>query len=240
MSRLYEVLENARRERHELKVSEARIASFRPLRSKNEMEMLGLYQAINAALGKKGTRIVEFVGTQPGEGTSTIVLDLARIAAKNPAESVLLLDLNPRPKAGDAAGEFAFEHHLEKSAVPAAPLEGEFTRMEHENLTVTTVSPGSGTSVAILNMSDNEDLWHRFGGEFTLILIDAPPVTLSPIAFALLERVDGVVMVIREKKTRWPAAVAIKEKIAREGGKIIGAVYNDQRCYIPDWLDKRL
>ena len=87
MSKLYEVLENARREREELKIPESEAAILRPLRSKSEMEMLTLYQAINAALGKKGTRIVEFMGTRPGEGCSTIVLDLARIAAKNPAES---------------------------------------------------------------------------------------------------------------------------------------------------------
>jgi Mrp family chromosome partitioning ATPase len=240
MSKLYEVLENARREREELKIPESPVASFRPLRSKSEMEMLGLYQAINAALGKKRTRIVEFLGTQPGEGASTIALDLARIAAKNPAESVLLLDLNPRPGTDDVTEDFALDRHLGEAIAPTSALGGEFTRMEHENLTVTTVSPGSGTSVAILNMSDNEDLWHRFGGEFTLILIDAPPVNLSPIGFALIERVDGVVMVIREERTKWPAAVSMKEKIVREGGKIIGAVYNDQRSYIPKWLNKYL
>ena len=34
---------------------------------------------------------------------------------------------------------------------------------------------------------------------------------------------------VRAEKTRWPAAVNVKEKIVRDGGKIIGAVYNDRR-----------
>ena len=148
--------------------------------------------------------------------------------------------MNPRSGAGDPGADFAFDHHFEKPVAPTAPLDGDLTRIERENLTVATVPAGSGTSVAILNISDNDDLWRRFGGEFSLILIDVPPAAVSPIGFSLLDRVDGVVMVVREEKTRWPAALIAKEKIVREGGKIIGAVYNDQRCYIPKWLNKYL
>jgi protein-tyrosine kinase len=240
MSRLYEVLENARREREGIKVSRGQGTPFRPIHTKSELEMLGLYQAINASLGKKSTRIVELMGTQEGEGCSTIALDLARIAATNPTESVLLLDLNPGSCNGVVASDAAFQHHFEKLSMQTTPLEGEFSRKEQDNLTVTSVTSGSGTSVAILNMSDNEDMWHRLGGKFSLVLIDVPPATVSPIGFSLLERVDGVVLVIREEKTRWPLAVDVKEKIVREGGKIIGVVYNDQHHYIPKWLNRCL
>jgi Mrp family chromosome partitioning ATPase len=56
------------------------------------------------------------------------------------------------------------------------------------------------------------------------------------MGFSLLDRTDGVVLVARAEKTRWPAALNLKNRIVREGGKVIGAVYNDRRWYAPRWL----
>ena len=103
MSKLYEVLENASREREMLET--ARTPVIRPCQLptwKTDMEMMGLYQAMNTALGKKMGRIVQFMGTQAGEGCSTIVRHLAEAAATKVEESVLLLDLEPGSSFSDA------------------------------------------------------------------------------------------------------------------------------------------
>ena len=89
-------------------------------------------------------------------------------------------------------------------------------------------------------MSHDDALWEGLREQFSLILIDAPPAAVSHMGFSLLGRCDGVVLVVRAEKTQWPVAVKVKEKIAREGGKIIGAVYNDRRLYTPGWLRKYL
>ena len=89
-------------------------------------------------------------------------------------------------------------------------------------------------------MARDDASWERLKARFSLILIDAPPASVSPMGFPLLDRTDGVVLVVREQKTRFPAALAVKERIVREGGKIIGAVYNDRRHYAPGWLRKYL
>ena len=104
------------------------------------MEMMGLYQAIDTALGRKTSRIVQFIGTQTGEGCSTIVRDLAGTAAAKLEESVLLLDLDPRPSYNDATTDATFQYHLEKLSIQAAPLDKAFCRTEQGNLTISTFS----------------------------------------------------------------------------------------------------
>ena len=80
MSKLYEALENASRERERLEIAKTPvIPPFEPPSWKCDLEMMGLYQAMNTALGrKKKNRVVQFIGTQTGEGCSTMVRDLAR------------------------------------------------------------------------------------------------------------------------------------------------------------------
>ena len=37
-----------------------------------------------------------------------------------------------------------------------------------------------------------------------------------------------------------PIASSVKEKIIKNGGNVLGVVFNKRRFYIPDWLYKRL
>jgi len=241
MSKLYEVLENASREREILET--ARTPVIRPCQLpswKTDMEMMGLYQAMNTALGKKTSRVVQFIGTQAGEGCSTIVRHLADAAATKVEESVLLLDLESAPTYSDTTTDATFQYHLEKLSIQAAPFDEAFCQTEQGNLTVSTFSPKSDPILALLDMSHDDGLWERFRERFSLILIDAPPAAVSHMGFSLLERCDGVVLVVRAEKTRSPAAVNVKERLVRGGGKVIGAVYNDQRHYAPRWLQKYL
>ncbi len=241
MSKLYEALENASRERERLEIAKTPvIPPFEPPSWKCDLEMMGLYQAMNTALGRKKNRVVQFIGTQTGEGCSTMVRDLAGAAAAKLEESVLLLDLDTRPPYNDMTTDVTFQYHLEKLSIRAAPLDKAFCRTERGNLTISTFSLKSDPVLALLDMSHDDALWEGLREQFSLILIDAPPAAVSHMGFSLLGRCDGVVLVVRAEKTQWPVAVKVKEKIAREGGKIIGAVYNDRRLYTPGWLRKYL
>jgi Mrp family chromosome partitioning ATPase len=241
MSKLYEALQNASRERERLETAKTPVV--RPFESpswKSDLEIMGLYQAIDAALGRKTSRVVQFIGTQGGEGCSTIVRELAAAAAARLEEAVLLIDLDFRSPSIDAAADPTFRYHLETLGAEAAPVDTPFCETEHENFTVSTFSPKCDPILALFDMARNDGPWERLKERFSLILIDAPPASVSPMGFSLLDRSDGVVLVIRGEKTQWPAALGLKERILREGGKIIGAVYNDRRYYTPAWLRKYL
>ncbi len=239
MSKLYEALENASREREKLEMAKTRMVPPPALpRWESDMEMMGLHQAMDAALDRKTNRVVQFIGTQEGEGCSTIVRNLAGTAAVKLDESVLLLDLDPRPSFNDLTTDATFHYHLETLSIQATPLDNAFRQTETGNLTISTFSLKSDPILALLDMSHDDSLWDRLREQFSLILIDAPPAASSHMGFSLLGRCDGVVLVVRAEKTRWPEAMDVKEKIVRGGGKVLGAVYNDRRHYVPGWLRK--
>ena len=75
---------------------------------------------------------------------------------------------------------------------------------------------------------------------FDLIIIDTPPATLFPDGLALVRQVDGVVLVFEAERTRWPVTLSVKKNILKNGGKILGVVFNKRRFYIPQWLYKWL
>ncbi len=237
MSKLYEALENASRERERLEAERTpMIRPFEPPSLRNDLEMMSLYQTIDAALGKKTSRVLQFIGTEPGEGCSTIVRDLAAAAAARLEEAVLLLDLDFQNRSNDAAADPTFRYHLETLDARAPVPDKAFCETEHENFTIRTFSPKCDPILALFDLARDDGVWERLRERFSLILIDAPPASVSPMGFSLLDRTDGVVLVTRAEKTRWPAALNLKNRIVREGGKIIGAVYNDRRWYLPRWL----
>ncbi len=55
-------------------------------------EMLGLYKVIDTMLPNMSNRVLQFLGSRAGEGTSTVVREFARIAAERIGRSVLLVD----------------------------------------------------------------------------------------------------------------------------------------------------
>ncbi len=239
MSKLYEVLEAARQEREKLGADRIPEPAFEPVYSRNEAEIIRLYQAIDAALPKEGSRVVQFIGTRAGDGCSTIVRDLASIAANGLRESVLLVDLGKPFEEVTVASDITFRHHLDQPPAGPTSLDGGLRQVEKSSLYITSLCSRSDVSASMV-ASGYPDLWERLRDRFSLILIDSPPASASPLGFSVLRKTDGVVLVIRAEKTRWPAAVSLKERILAEGGKIIGAVYNDRRYYIPGWLYKYL
>lgn len=239
MSKLYEVLENASREREKFKTGRAEEPAFEPHHSRKDAESIRLYQSIDAALRGNGSRVVQFIGTRMGEGCSTIVRDLATTAAVKLSESVLLIDLDRPFHEGAFMSATALPYHFERALSEQLPLEKTLRQVEQTSLYITSLSPKPNTPPAD-SESDYSDLWGHLKDRFSLILIDSPPVNVSPVGFSLLRKVDGVVLVIRAEQTRWPVAVTLKDRITAEGGKIIGAVYNDRRYYIPQWLYKYL
>jgi Mrp family chromosome partitioning ATPase len=235
MSKLYEVLENASREHEKRKTGRSQGAVFEPGYSRTETEMIGLYQAIDRALGRKEERVVQFMGAETEDGCSTVVRDLARAAAIRAGESVLLVDLNQQPGDNQPVVGDVFRH-FEQILLDQLPFDTTLHPVEKSNLFVASLSSSPLRPLPAAN--NTLDIWDRLKERFSLILIDAPPPSSSPIGFSMLDKVDGVVLVIRAEKTRCAAAISLKEKITNEGARIIGAVYNDRRYYIPNWLYK--
>ena len=107
MSNIFEALELAQLERSGEKTAdivplpeEAPVENIRPTRKRTVstvkeavgMEMVTLYRTIDMMLPNREHKTVQFVGSQQGEGVSTIVMEVARTAAIMFGQRVLVLD----------------------------------------------------------------------------------------------------------------------------------------------------
>ena len=69
-------------------------------------------------------------------------------------------------------------------------------------------------------------LLQRFARVYDIVLIDAPPVSLTTPTSALAARVDGVLMVIKADGTEVRSIRRAVEELRRAGGKVLGVVLN--------------
>jgi Mrp family chromosome partitioning ATPase len=180
-------------------------------------EMIALHQRLDALLPDHPKRVIEFIGSREGEGTSTVVEAFARVSAAQFGRRVLLLNMDPHGRAEGGPGMAG------GGTFDIALLPQEFLAAPH-----TTVPPGPAST------------WARLRSAYDLILVDAPPATMSPQGLALARQVDGVVLVLAAEDTRWPVAERVKQSIERSGGRVLGVVLNKRQYHIPPWMYRRL
>ncbi len=94
MRKIYEALQQAHQQK---KASGKNLEVIIPqnLLNRNQVEMgeemLSLFKVIDNRLPELRHRVLLFIGSRPGEGTSTVVREFARVAAERVGQKVLLV-----------------------------------------------------------------------------------------------------------------------------------------------------
>lgn len=198
-----------------------------------EREMARLHQGITALLPQSPKPIIQFIGARQGEGTSTVVWEYGCLMAEKMKKSVLIVDSGTKTMSQHRAlgiqpmislqellrGEKSFNGSIPKAKGLSLYLCG-LGRADH-------VQPHSD---ALGN--DKENLT-KIRSQFDYILIDSPPISLSDAALDFCATVDGVVLVVEAEVSRAPVVQSLKDSIVKNGGNILGVVFNKQRHYIP-------
>lgn len=244
MSKIYEALEYARNKKI---IPEKQAESPLPKTYKGpgmdpsmEEEMLSLYQSITSLLPDVSKPVVLFIGSNSNEGTSTIARHLAKSASLRLGKSVLLIDLDRSRPEFQVYVDVAPECNLEEVLKADAPVEKAFCQVEDSSLYVMPLFQQSTLNPKTLDSAKNAVFWEALKDRFDMIILDTPPATLFPDGLAMVRQVDGVILVVEAEKTRWPVALRVKDKIIKNGGNLLGIVFNKRRFYIPEWLYKRL
>jgi len=210
------------------------------LQSEIEGEMVRLYQNLHASLSDVTKKVVLFVGSRQGEGTSTIVREFAKVVASRFDRSVVLLDANPY----DAVQHLSFDVKPNVGwadvMLTGKPLDTALYRIAGTNLFVSPMCVNSNVPPQIPNALAWEAFLGKLKERFDLVLIDSPPATIYPDGLSVVNKVDGVVLVVAAEDTRWPVAESVKDHITRSGGRLLGMVFNKRRFYIPEFIYRRL
>jgi Mrp family chromosome partitioning ATPase len=252
MSKIYEALEEAQKEKRGAGLTSAQPASHRflPVSAPNrdeqglEKEMLGLYQSIDSLLPNSLKKVIQFIGSREGEGASTIACEFGRVTARKLGKSVLILDTDcnkPRQHLFfRMAPEFGWEDLLRGYGKGNGDVDKVLYQVEESSLYICPASPSVSITHHVFDSLKIDDLLKKLKERFDLILVDSAPALASSDGVAISRNVDGVVLVLEAETTRWPVAENAKVTIEKNGGKILGVVFNKRRYHIPDFIYERL
>ena len=206
-----------------------------------EDEMIALYQTIDSLLPSVDHKVIQFIGSKQGEGTSTIVREFARAMALKLDKLVLLLDIyrhssNLRLFHEGEPERYDLNEILDKSV----PIDKAIVQIQNSKLYVSPLFQQTTLTPHMLDTPQANDFWASLRERFDFILIDSPPATLSSDSFSMVRRADGVVLVVEAERTKWPVAAAVRDKVVQHGGNLLGIVFNRRKYYIPGWLYRRI
>ncbi len=256
MSRLFDALERARRDRAVPALAEGPAApmdlglkpvdlgiatELRPRPAARpaprtlgvQREMASLLAAIRPVLDQQGSLIVHLTSTLPREGTSTIARELATVAARQDWCKVLMLDaagLRPASSGGPSAGAgppLLGSFMARGEIAPIPVLAG-----RNQMWTADLVAPNSSSPP----VQSVRDLYTALRQRYTLVLVDCPPLMSVMEIAALSEVADGVILVVAAESTRVPVIQRARANLEAGGATILGVVFNKRRNYIPSFL----
>jgi len=206
-----------------------------------EEEMIVLYQSINSLRSDtQKNKVIQFMSAQEEEGTSTIVEELAKVAALKYNKSVLLLDADLRKLDQKLFFNITIEHSLEETIRAGDPVDKALYQIKNSSLFLSRFFKDSGSIRQFLDPSGIDDLLENLRTRFDFIFIDSPPENVFSIGLATSTSVNGVILVLDAEKTCLDEAKNITEKITKNGGKVLGIVVNKQRNHIPEFISKRI
>lgn len=214
--------------------------SLQNVGSSIEMEMMALYQNIDCVLPNPPQRAIQFISSHEGEGVSTVVREFARQAAVIMGKSVLIVDAAHRNPSQHIFFNIPPDYGWKDAMKNGEPVENAVFKAGNSNLYLSPLIPHTTLSPYVYDFVATSKLLTDFKNKFDLVLIDSSSATTSPDSIALTRSADGVILVVEAEKTRWQVAEAVRDKILKNGGNILGIVLNKRRFYIPDsvynWL----
>jgi capsular exopolysaccharide synthesis family protein len=163
--------------------------------------------------------------TQPGEGKSTIVTNLAVTMAQS-GKRVLLIDCDlSKPTIHKKLG-ISNQDGLTTLIAKEKSLEEVISETSVHNFFVITSGPIPPNPAELLGSKKMRHLIEQLKEDFDVILFDTPPILAVTDAQILSTYCSGVVFVAGYSKAEKQALLRAQDLINKVGGKLLGVVIN--------------
>jgi capsular exopolysaccharide synthesis family protein len=183
-------------------------------------------------------RALGLTSCERGEGVSTVAARLAAAAASYDGNRVLLVDAN-LAQPGDLD-----TFNVDPGPGLAEVLRGEVEPLEAiqathiDNLSVLAAGVGGRSLVRQYDRARLAEIVERLKQEFSLSVFDLPPAGEAASAVGLAKLLDGVLLVLEAERVRCDDAQRVADAMSRGNVRLLGAVLNKRRHYLPHWLDR--
>lgn len=174
----------------------------------------------------KVCRTLLVTSPNPGEGKSTVALNLATVIAQG-GRRVLIVDADlRRPTLHRTFGVENRDGLTSLLVRDAHPLEEVVRPSPLPNLSLMTSGPIPPNPSELLGSARMSQLLERLLEQFDLVVLDTPPVLAVTDPIVLAARADGVVVVVDSRSTSTDALKRTSGALARASANVLGVVLN--------------
>lgn len=248
MTRIYEALERSDRDARERRPAMPGADRHFKLGGMSETlkeTLLGLHQNIAALLPGETGHVVQFISVLPGEGSTELCREFAKVATLVLGRKVLLLDSDHERSAQANFFEVKPEKDVDGADGNGSRGKGEivpapFFRIGETSLYVTKVKGRAKPHQLMLNQGKARSFFESARSTFDLVLVDSPAASESAGSLSMAPLSDGVVLVVEAGRTRWQAVDTLANRIRTLGGNILGVLLNRREYPIPQFIYERV
>ena len=181
-----------------------------------------LVTRVDAQLIRPGGRIVGFIASGRGEGTTT----LARAYA-----TTLITHLRKRVVLLTASDQGTVTPGVLPALVADQPLDGCLQAFAGSGFIGSLGGQQAGD--VLWELLAVESLWQDLRSRFDEVVLDLPASSMSRLGLMTAPHCDGVVVVIEAEKTRAPVAENLIDSLRLVRANVLGTVLNRRRFYLP-------
>ena len=190
-----------------------------------------LVARVDAILPPLAPRVIGFVASGSGEGTSTLAQGYASANAGKLGRNTLLLSAMAPANPGGAVATPTLCDAL-RSGKPIESVLGPKQRG------VTPASLGLGPDHGDLpdyawDLVTRRELWDFLRQRFDLIVLDLPATDFSGACLQIGPQCDGVLVVLESARTRKPVVAQLLRDLQAVHVRVLGAVLNKRSFHLP-------
>ncbi|MGY1463300.1 CpsD/CapB family tyrosine-protein kinase [Bacillus toyonensis] len=207
------------------KVKGESIIAYTAPRSKISEQYRSLRTNLQLSSSIHKSRTIVITSPRYGEGKSTITVNLA-VSIAQKGEKVLIIDANLRTPTIQEM--FGVENTVGLTEILSGKtnLEGAVKKTEMERLDVLTSGPVPFNPSEVLGSDEMDMLIQKAMEQYDIILFDSSPVLEVTDTSVLVDKCEGVLLVIRYNRTVSEDALETKRALSFTKSRILGAILN--------------
>lgn len=225
-----------------------KLAKSYKLESANSRGLTNLFKNISNLKGElltaekgKCPRTIMVTSSLPGEGKTVTSIVIARSLADSSHDKILLIDAS--------GSKLPFDNWYKiDSTMPGLSdvLAGTVSvssivfNTDHDQIDIAIYGDRADVSTKTFDSGRFAEVLNDLKNSYDFIIVDSPAFLSSSAAALMTKNFDGLVVVVRCKKTKKQIVEQVMTKIELLGGNVIGTVMNYRSYYLPQWLYKWL
>lgn len=175
---------------------------------------------------KNGCKKIVITSSKAAEGKTTTTSNLAISLAQQIDVRVLLIDCDLRKPRIHRFFNIKQEPGLTNCLYENVPVEDVIVSANIGNLDIIPAGIIPPNPSELLASTEMTDLVKKLSKSYDYIIFDTPPVNVVVDAVPLIRNSDGVVIVVREKKSVYPELIKTVDAINKVETPILGVIIN--------------